>query len=120
MSADVVVQVAIAMFGVSAVFCSQTERFQRWAPVLGLLGQPFWFVATYSAGQWGIFALAFLYSYAWAMGFWRYWVKDSERFGSLKCWLKTGHKWDKTGTSRMMSRSMNTCVHCGMYEAGPD
>lgn len=38
----------------------------------------------------------------------------------FKCWVKTGHTWDKTGSSRMASREMNTCQACGKYEAGPD
>jgi len=32
----------------------------------------------------------------------------------------TGHIWDKTGTSRLASRSMNKCIYCGIEKAGPD
>ena len=38
------------------------------------LGQPFWFYATWKAGQWGIFALCTLYTYAWARGVWTHWL----------------------------------------------
>lgn len=42
------------------------------------------------------------------------------RLGKLICWLFYGHSWDKTGSSKMMTRSMNTCEICGKVEAGPD
>ena len=42
------------------------------------------------------------------------------RFRRFWCWLLTGHVWNKTGTSRPMGREMNTCVYCGLEEAGPD
>lgn len=38
----------------------------------------------------------------------------------FKCWIEFGHKWDKTGTTRMMANEMNTCTLCGKYEAGSD
>lgn len=70
-------QIAIAVLCVSAVFLSQDAREDRrkWAPILGLLGQPFWFYATWKAQQWGIFALCFLYTYSWARGIRTYWWK---------------------------------------------
>lgn len=33
-------------------------RRRRWGPVVGLVGQPFWFLATISAEQWGIVVVA--------------------------------------------------------------
>lgn len=68
-------QFAIALFGATAVWCSQDSResVRRFASILGLIGQPFWFYATYSAQQWGMFALCFLYSAAWCRGFYNGW-----------------------------------------------
>lgn len=70
-------QIAIALFGVTAVLLSQTASpsTRRWACILGLCSQPFWFYATYKAAQWGIFGLSFIYTYAWAMGFYNNWIK---------------------------------------------
>jgi hypothetical protein len=70
-------QIAIAMFGVTAVFLSQStsEKARKYASVLGLIGQPFWFYATYSSEQWGIFALCFFYTFSWGRGFWNNWIK---------------------------------------------
>jgi len=70
-------QAGIAVFGVAAVFLSQDERahWRRWACIAGLAGQPFWFYATWKAGQWGMFALCFLYALSWARGVRTYWWK---------------------------------------------
>lgn len=69
-------QVMIMILGCAAVWFSQqgTDTRRRWASVCGLLGQPFWFLAAWKAGQWGIFGAAVLYTYSWSVGLWRYWV----------------------------------------------
>lgn len=71
-------QVGIAVFGVLAVWLSQDKRIdrRRWAPVLGLLGQPFWFYAAWTAQQWGVFAMCFLYTASWARGFVNHWINN--------------------------------------------
>jgi hypothetical protein len=53
--------------GVIAVWLTQDKResWRRWAPIFGLLAQPFWFYAAWKAEQWGIFAITTLYTYAW-------------------------------------------------------
>lgn len=63
-------QIAIALFGVSAIWLSQDSSPERrkWAPVLGLIGQPFWFYAAWKAQQFGIFVLCILYTISWARG----------------------------------------------------
>ncbi len=70
-------QIGIALFGATAVIFSQDRRatWRRWACIFGIVGQPFWFYATFKAGQWGMFALCFLYAYGWARGIWNNWVK---------------------------------------------
>lgn len=72
-------QFVIAMFGVGATWLSQDPRpaWRRWSCILGLLAQPAWFYAAWKAEQWGIFALAFVYTAAWARGFWNGWVRRS-------------------------------------------
>lgn len=69
-------QVAIALTGAIAVYLSQqsNEDLKKYACILGLMGQPFWFYATYQAEQWGIFALSLFYSYSWFVGFKNNWL----------------------------------------------
>src|SRR5262245_27672368 len=77
-------QIGIALSGVIAVWLTQDEResWRRWACIFGMLGQPFWFYAAWSAEQWGIFALCALYTYAWARGVWTHWVGRYFTWGS--------------------------------------
>lgn len=72
-------QIAIGLCGVTAVFLSQDARVERrrFACLFGLAAQPFWFYATWKAGQWGIFALSFLYAFSWLRGFYAHWVRRS-------------------------------------------
>lgn len=69
-------QIAIAVFGVTAVWLSQDPRIERqkYACIFGLAGQPAWFYAAWAAEQWGIFALCFLYSFSWLRGFRQHWM----------------------------------------------
>lgn len=67
-------QFAIALFGVTAVFLSQTTSYVKYACIFGLVGQPFWFYAAYKAEQWGVFVLCILYTIAWAKGIKSYWL----------------------------------------------
>lgn len=71
-------QIVIGVCGVASVFLSQDRRenWRRWACIFGLIAQPFWMYATFIAQQWGIFILAFLYTWGWARGIKTYWIKS--------------------------------------------
>ena len=75
-------QIGIVLTGVIAVWLTQDKRegWRRWACVFGMLAQPFWFYAAWKAEQWGIFAIAMLYTYAWTRGVWTHWL--ASRAGS--------------------------------------
>lgn len=70
-------QVAIGVCGVTSVFLSQAKlrHVQRWACIFGLCAQPFWFYATWTAGQWGIFGLSFIYTFGWMRGVYNFWIR---------------------------------------------
>lgn len=70
-------QIAIACTGVVAIWLSQDSRenWRKWACIFGLVGQPFWFYATYKAGQLGIFILCFFYTLSWLRGVYNNWIK---------------------------------------------
>lgn len=69
-------QVVIACTGLSAIWCTQHKnpKVQRFACILGLIGQPFWFWTTYQAEQWGLFFLCFVYLGIWLMGLKNNWL----------------------------------------------
>lgn len=73
-------QVFIGLFGVTAIFLSQQKntKYKKYACIAGLLSQPFWFYAAYQAEQWGIFALSFLYTYAWLVGLKNNWITRTD------------------------------------------
>ena len=70
-------QIFIALTGFTAIYLTQqtNESLKRYACILGILGQPFWFYSSYTAEQWGIFALCFAYTWAWCIGVYNNWIK---------------------------------------------
>lgn len=72
-----IAQIGIALFGVVAIWLSQSthEHQRRYACLFGLASQPFWFWSAYTAQQWGIFALCALYAASWLRGFYQHWIK---------------------------------------------
>ena len=73
-------QIFIALLGVMAVEFSQStnNKLKKWASVLGLLGQPFWFYMAYKNSSWGVFFLCILYTRAWGKGFVHHWLTKKE------------------------------------------
>ncbi|MCD2164883.1 hypothetical protein [Comamonas koreensis] len=84
-------QVAIAVLGAAAAWLSQarSESFRRWAGIFGMLGQPFWFYASWKAEQWGIFAVSVLYALAWMKGLWIHWLSPGAKNNLDKLALST-------------------------------
>jgi nicotinamide riboside transporter PnuC len=76
-------QIVIFITGVAAVWLSQDERLamRQYACLFGLIGQPFWFYASYQASQWGILVLGIVYTMAWLKGFDLYWIKHDKKNG---------------------------------------
>jgi hypothetical protein len=73
-------QVGIAMLGVTAVWLSQDKRdkCRKYAPVFGLLSQPFWFYTSWVHDQWGIFFLSVLYTWCWLKGIKNQWLEGGQ------------------------------------------
>lgn len=75
-------QLVIICTGVPAVAITQLgrPRLQRWAPVLGMLGQPAWIWASiHPTLQIGMFIVNTLYCAAWGRGIWTHWLKRQQR-----------------------------------------
>jgi hypothetical protein len=69
-------QIMIACTGVVAIWLANDpdENKRKYAPIFGLLGQPFWMWSAYEAAQWGIFMLSFVYLASWWRGFKEFWL----------------------------------------------
>lgn len=68
-------QFFLAVFGLSAIWMAtgRSARLRRWAPVMGLCGQPFWFWFAWDARAWGLFLLCVAYTLVYARGAWVQW-----------------------------------------------
>ena len=75
-------QITILRSGAIAIVLTQlpSPRAQRWAPLVGIVGQPFWLHASWHAGQWGMFAMSVVYTLAWLVGIWTKWIKKRHVF----------------------------------------
>ena len=65
----------IAIFGPTAIFLSMSPRPEvaRFGPVLGMISQPAWYIASIAAEQWGILFLSVLYTMSWCRGLYTHW-----------------------------------------------
>lgn len=70
------IQFALAGLGLTALTLAMgtNPTGRKFAPLVGLAGQPFWFAATIPAGQWGMVALCAAYTAVYAWGVWRHWA----------------------------------------------
>lgn len=70
-----VVQLALALFGLTALWLAmgRSERGRRWAPLVGLAGQPFWLWFAVSVQAWGLLVLSLAYTAVYARGAWLQW-----------------------------------------------
>lgn len=69
------IQILIALFGLSSIWLAMglNPTGRRWAPVIGLAGQPFWFAFAIDAAAWGLLALVAAYSVVYLRGIYVQW-----------------------------------------------
>jgi len=73
---DVVSQVWVTVFGLTALLCMQTHRVRvrRMGVVLGLIGQPAWYIQLVIHEQWGMLPVFVGYTGVWLFGAWNLWI----------------------------------------------
>ena len=76
---DLFSQVWVTVFGLTALGCMQTHRVsvRRWGVVLGLIGQPAWYVQLVLHDQWGMLPVFIGYTGVWLFGAWNLWVRPA-------------------------------------------
>ena len=64
------IQISLAVFGLSALWMAtgSNTTARRWAPVVGLAGQPAWIAFAVQTGAWGLLALSLAYTMVYARG----------------------------------------------------
>lgn len=70
-------QAIIGVCGMGSIWLANDPReaWRRWACVIGLAAQPAWMWSSWHAGQWGIFALSFVYAAGWWRGIRHHWLR---------------------------------------------
>ena len=73
---DLLAQFGIGVPGLAAIYLTQQPRadLRRYACILGMLSQPFWFLTTIPNGQWGVVALNVVYTFLWGRSIYRLWL----------------------------------------------
>lgn len=69
-------QIALAVFGLTALWMamSSNQTARRWAPAVGLAGQPFWVAFAVQSSAWGLLVLSLAYAAVYARGAHTQWV----------------------------------------------
>lgn len=75
-------QIAVSVLGVLCVYLSQHNKdsVRRYACVVALISQPFWFYIAWEAAQWGVFGLGVVYLAVWLKSFYQHWIKPFNLF----------------------------------------
>lgn len=65
-------QLFIALFGLSSLWMAMghSPQQRRWAPVVGLCGQPFWAAFAWQTEGWGLGILVAAYTAVYVRGAW--------------------------------------------------
>lgn len=71
------IQIIIFVSEVLAMWLTQqnNESLKKYAPIVGLIGEPCWLYSTYQTAQWGIFALSVVFMFIWAQGLYNHYKK---------------------------------------------
>lgn len=70
-------QLLIAIFGLTSISLAMGHNptGRKWAPVIGLAGQPFWLLFAIDSKAWGLLALVLAYTAVYLRGIYLHWAK---------------------------------------------
>jgi len=66
------IQLALSFFGLTALYMAtgSNPEARRWAPIVGLCGQPFWIIFAIESSAWGLLALSIAYTAIYVRAGW--------------------------------------------------
>lgn len=72
------IQFFLAAFGLTSIYFAMGHNsiLRRWAPIIGLAGQPFWFAFAWQSQGWGLMVLVAAYTSVYIRGIWMQWGKQ--------------------------------------------
>jgi len=64
------IQFLMALFGLTSLYCAMSNqpRLRKWAPLIGLAGQPFWAWFAWQSSGWGLGLLVLAYTRVYIQG----------------------------------------------------
>lgn len=73
-------QLFIAIFGSLAIILTQapSNYWRKYAPVCGIISQPFFHYETFVSEQFGMFGLSIVVSISWMYGIYTQWIKPQQ------------------------------------------
>lgn len=74
-------QFFIAATELIAMYLMQSNKYtdRKYSSIFGLLGQPFWFYASYTHEQWGSLFIGFFFTALWIKNFKYYWIDSKNK-----------------------------------------
>lgn len=68
-------QFLLAFFGLTALWLAMgnSAKGRKWAPVVGLMGQPAWLAFAIQSKAWGLLIISIAYTLVYARGAWKQW-----------------------------------------------
>jgi len=81
MTLAIFIQLMVFGTGAIAIYLTQQSNpeWQRYAPIVGLIGEPFWFYDSYTNQSWGILGLTTAYTVIWCIGLKNHWFTNKEK-----------------------------------------
>jgi hypothetical protein len=72
------IQILIALTGLTSIWLAMGHNItgRKWAPVIGLAGQPFWLIFAMDAAAWGLLALVAAYTAVYLRGVYVQWWQE--------------------------------------------
>ena len=72
----IITEIMIFILSTGAVLLlNLNNKYSRYGVFFGLIAQPFWFLSSYNSGSWGVFAVTFIYTFAYIMGVYNFWMR---------------------------------------------
>lgn len=67
-----IIQALLAFFGLTSLWMYSGNNLlaRKWAPVVGICGQPFWLVFAWQSEGWGMGLISAAYTLVYARGIW--------------------------------------------------
>lgn len=76
----IIVEIMIFVCGAgSIILLNLNNKYSKYGAVIGLIGQPFWFISAVRGESWGIVAASVMYSVSYCVGIYSFWLRKNKQ-----------------------------------------